>query len=105
MQLRSVCCRPIRTGELTLPAINPTFELAAESALNVGELVGSGRSRCLVAVWRCERPVTAGAAGPIRPRAVLRALELRAGKPSLNEYRGYTNFSGALGSLAACPKD
>ena len=67
----SGCCRSTPTGEFTLTAIKPTIAPAAGPAMNVGELLDSGRSRYLAAVWRRERPVPAGATDPTRPKGVL----------------------------------
>lgn len=75
--LRSGCCRSTRTRELTLTATKLAFALEVGSAVKVGGLFGIGRSRWLVAVWRCERPVPASAADPIRPCGDLWELQLR----------------------------
>lgn len=106
----SGCRRSTRTGELTLTAIKPTFALAAGSAVNVGELLGSGRSRCLVAVWRCERLVLTCSTDPNRPQAVVRCAWIGPSPRAIGGNNGHAVLDGgrqlateSIGAAATTP--
>ena len=74
----SVRSRSRQSGELTLTALKPTYASAAGPAMNIGELLDSGRSRYLAAVWRRERPVPPGSADPNQPNIDIRDPKLAA---------------------------